>query len=78
MFNAEKANSLMSKARNGKLNNWVKLQQEIRERAIRGYDFLYLTNTNYLNLITSLQVNGYDVEYDKEAGLWYCSWAYLD
>lgn len=78
MFDAVKANSLMNKARNGKLNNWVKLQQEIRERAIRGYDFLYLTNTNYLNLITSLQVNGYDIEYDKNAGLWYCSWAYLD
>ena len=74
MFSAAKANSLMNKVRNGKLNSWVKLQQEIRERAIRGYDFLYLTNTNYLNLITSLQVNGYDVEYDKEAGLWYCSW----
>ena len=78
MFSAAKANSLMNKARNGKLNNWVKLQQEIRERAIRGYDFLYLTNTNYLNLITSLQVNGYTVEYDKDAGLWYCSWTYLD
>lgn len=74
MFNAAKANSLMNKARNGKLNNWVKLQQEIRERAIRGYDFLYLTNSNYLNLTTSLQVNGYEVAYDKEAGLWYCSW----
>ena len=78
MFNAAKANSLMNKARNGKLNNWVKLQQEIRERAIRGFDFLYLTNTNYLNLTTSLQVNGYEVAYDKDAGLWYCSWAYLD
>lgn len=78
MFSAAKANSLMNKVRNGKLNSWVKLQQEIRERAIRGYDFLYLTNANYLNLITSLQVNGYDVEYDKEAGLWYCSWTYPD
>lgn len=78
MFNAVKANSLMNKARNNELNNWVKLQQEIRERAIRGYDFLYLTNSNYLNLITSLEVNGYDVAYDKDAGLWYCSWTYLD
>ena len=78
MFSAAKANSLMNKARNGKLNNWVKLQQEIRERAICGYDFLYLTNPNYLNLITSLQVNGYDVEYDREVGMWYCSWAYPD
>lgn len=78
MFNAVKANSLMNKARNNELNNWVKLQQEIRERAIRGFDFLYLTNSNYLNLITSLEVNGYDVAYDKDAGLWYCSWTYLD
>lgn len=74
MFSAAKANSLMNKVRNGKLNNWVKLQQEIRERATRGFDFLYLTNTNYLNLTTSLQVNGYKVAYDKDAGLWYCSW----
>ena len=75
MFNANKANTLMNKARNNQLNNWSKLQQEIRERAIRGYDFLYLTNANYLNFVTSLQVNGYEVAYDKVAGLWYCSWA---
>ena len=75
MFTAEKANLFMNKARNNQLNSWFKLQQEIRERAIRGYDFLYLTNSNYLNLTTSLQVNGYEVAYDKEAGLWYCSWA---
>ena len=78
MFSAIKANSLMNKARNNKLTYWIKLQQEIRERAIRSYDFLYLTNNNYLNLIALLQVNGYEVAYDKEAGLWYCSWAYLD
>ena len=71
MFNAEKANSLMNKARNNQLNSWFKLQQEIRERAIRGYDFLYLTNTNF---ITSLQITGYKVAYDKDVGLWYCSW----
>ena len=65
----------MNKARNNQLNSWFKLQQEIRERAIRGYDYLYLTNINYLNLTTSLEVNGYKVAYDKDAGLWYCSWA---
>ena len=75
MFNAEKANLFMNKARNNQLNSWFKLQQEIRERAIRGYDYLYLTNINYLNLTTSLEVNGYKVAYDKDAGLWYCSWA---
>lgn len=78
MFSATKANSLMNKAKENRLTHWTRLQQEIRERAIRGYDFLYLINPNYLNLITSLQVNGYEVAYDKEAGLWYCSWAYLD
>lgn len=75
MFTAEKANLFMNKARNNQLNNWFKLQQEIRERAIRGYDYLYLTSVNYLNLTTSLEVNGYKVAYDKDAGLWYCSWA---
>lgn len=74
MFTAEKANLFMNKARNNQLNSWFKLQQEIRERAIRGYDYLYLTNVNYLNLTTSLEVNGYKVAYDKDAGLWYCSW----
>lgn len=75
MFNTEKANLFMNKARNNQLNSWFKLQQEIRERAIRGYDYLYLTSVNYLNLTTSLEVNGYKVAYDKDAGLWYCSWA---
>lgn len=75
MFTAEKANLFMNKARNNQLNSWFKLQQEIRERAIRGYDYLYLTSVNYLNLTTSLEVNGYKVAYDKDAGLWYCSWA---
>ena len=75
MFTAEKANLFMNKARNNQLNSWFKLQQEIRERAIRGYDYLYLTSVNYLNLTTSLEVNGYKVAYDKNAGLWYCSWA---
>ena len=75
MFNAAKANSLMNMARENRLTSWVKLQQEIRERAIRGFDFLYLTNSNYLNLTTSLQVMGYEVAYDKDAELWYCSWA---
>ena len=75
MFDANKANTLMHKARNNQLNYWQKLQQEIHERAARGYDYLYLTNTNYLNLTTTLQVNGYEVAYDKDAGLWYCSWA---
>lgn len=75
MFNAEKANLFMNKARNNQLNSWFKLQQEIRERAVRGYDYLYLTSVNYLNLTTSLEVNGYKVAYDKDAGLWYCSWA---
>jgi len=75
MFSANKANSLMNKVREGRVTYWQKLQFEIRERAMKGYDFLYLTNVNYLNLVTSLQVNGYDVAYDKEAGLWYCSWS---
>lgn len=75
MFTAEKANLFMNKAKNNQLNSWFKLQQEIRERAIRGYDYLYLTSVNYLNLTTSLEVNGYKVAYDKDAGLWYCSWA---
>lgn len=75
MFTAEKANLFMNKARNNQLNSWFKLQQGIRERTIRGYDYLYLTSVNYLNLTTSLEVNGYKVAYDKDAGLWYCSWA---
>lgn len=75
MFTAEKANLFMNKARNNQLNSWFKLQQEIRERAVRGYNYLYLTNVNYLNLTTSLEVNGYKIAYDKDAGLWYCSWA---
>lgn len=75
MFRASKAHNLMTCARDNKLNSWQKLQQEIRERAFRGYDFLYLQNAEYLNLFTTLQVNGYKVDYDKEADLWYCSWA---
>ena len=75
MFRASKAHNLMTRAREDKLNSWQKLQQEIRERAFRGYDFLYLRNTEYLNLFTTLQVNGYKVEYDQDDEMWYCSWA---
>ena len=75
MFNAIEANSLMLKVRDNKLDTWEKLQNEIRWRAFHGYDFFYLTNENYLNLFTILEMNGYEVAYNKDAGLWYCSWA---
>lgn len=74
MFNANEANSLMLKARGNKLDDWEKLQSEIRWRAYNGYDCFYLTNGNYLALFTMLEDSGYNVVYDEKRGLWYCSW----
>ena len=74
MFNAEKARKLAYKVNQNKLSIWEKLQFKIREKAFRGETSLEIEDEEYLLLTTTLQVFGYEVNYDKEKEIWIISW----
>ena len=74
MFDARKARKLARKVRDGKLNRWEQLQQEIRERAFRGESYLPIDNDSYLLLSTTLEVFGYKLIYNEEVKGWQIEW----
>ena len=74
MFNVESMNRITTKVREGRMSSWNRLKQDIRERAYRGYDYMYLYNTKYLLLVQALRNFGFEVEYDQDEGLWVVKW----
>ena len=74
MFDRLAMNKVMKKARNEELNNWEKLREEIRYRAYHGYDYYYLYNVHYYNLIHMLREFYFKVEFNKEEDTWCVRW----
>ena len=74
MFTAAKAHKLSKRAREHTLNMWERLQFEIRKKAMEGETSLFIENEEYLLLTTTLNVFGYEVEFDPIVEKWRISW----